>query len=117
MSPSKPGLSQALHPRVRPPQRRSLVRLRRSLIFVTLCFLCALIIPLSLPQHSSSQTNSPAQQTSTQLINQAKTAYQSQQFEQAARLWQQTADAFAQNGDALNQAMALSNLSLTQQQV
>jgi CHAT domain-containing protein/tetratricopeptide (TPR) repeat protein len=117
MSPSKPGLSQALHPRVRPPQRRSLVRLRRSLIFVTLCFLCALIIPLSLPQHSSSQTNSPAQQTSTQLINQAKTAYQSQQFEQAARLWQQTADAFAQNGDALNQAMALSNLSLTQQQM
>jgi CHAT domain-containing protein len=82
-----------------------------------LCFLCALIFPITLAQLSASQPNSIAQLTPTQLINQAKTAYQSQQFKQAAIAWQQTADAFAKNGDALNQAMALSNLSLTQQQL
>lgn len=115
----KPGLSQNLQSRVTSPQQRRSLRksVQRSLISLVLCFLCALIIPLILAQLSASQTNHLAQQIPTQLITQAKTAYQSQQFEQAAIVWQQAADAFAKNGDALNQAMALSNLSLTQQQL
>jgi CHAT domain-containing protein len=115
----KPRRSQTLQPRVTPPRQRRSLRsfVQRSLISLVLCFLCALIFPLTLAQLSVSQPNSIAQLTPAQLINQAKTAYQSQQFEQSAILWQQTANAFAKTGDALNQAMALSNLSLTHQQL
>lgn len=115
----KPRLSQRLQPRATPLQQRRSLRksVWRSLISLGLCFLCALIIPLTLAQLSASQSKSITQSSPTQLINQAKTAYQSQQFKQAAIAWQQTADAFAKNGDVLNQAMALSNLSLTQQQL
>jgi CHAT domain-containing protein len=115
----KPRLSQNFQPRVTPPQKRRSLRksVQRSLISLVLCFLCALIFPLTLAQLSVSQSNSIARLTPTQLISQAKTAYQAQQFEQAAILWQQTADAFAKNSDVLNHSMALSNLSLTQQQL
>jgi CHAT domain-containing protein len=115
----KPRLSQNFQPRVTPPQKRRSLRksVQRSLISLVLCFLCALIFPLTLAQLSVSQSNSIARLTPTQLISQAKTAYQAQQFEQAAIAWQQAAAAFAKNGDALNQSMALSNLSLTQQQL
>jgi CHAT domain-containing protein len=51
------------------------------------------------------------------LVEQGKKLYQARQFEEAATVWQQVADALAARGDKLNQAMALSNLSLTYQQL
>ena len=57
------------------------------------------------------------QQNRMQLVEQGRKLYQARQFEEAATVWQQTADAFAGRGDSLNQAMALSNLSLTYQQL
>ena len=43
--------------------------------------------------------------------------YEAGQFEEAAQSWQQAESSFAALGDKLNQAMALSNLSLTVQQL
>ncbi|NER35908.1 MAG: CHAT domain-containing protein [Oscillatoria sp. SIO1A7] len=52
-----------------------------------------------------------------EIVQQARQLYQIGDFEAAARTWQQAADAFANLGDRLNQAMALSNLSLSYQQL
>lgn len=52
-----------------------------------------------------------------QLVEQGKKLYQAGQFEQAATVWQRAVEASAAQGDKLNQAMALSNLSLTYQQL
>jgi tetratricopeptide (TPR) repeat protein len=51
------------------------------------------------------------------LVSQGDQLYNSGQFQEAAQAWQQAAVAFAAQGDHLNQAMALSNLSLTYQQL
>jgi CHAT domain-containing protein len=53
----------------------------------------------------------------SQWVATGQARYQSGQFAEAAIAWQQAADAFAQGQDPLNQAMALSNLSLTEQQL
>ncbi|MEB3310056.1 MAG: CHAT domain-containing protein [Snowella sp.] len=58
-----------------------------------------------------------SQASTTELITQGKTFYQNQQFEQAKNTWEKTAQLFANQGDRLNQAMALSNLALAQQQL
>ena len=67
-----------------------------------------------------------ADRTPAQLVQEARSLYQSSQFEEAALLWQQAAEAFAESkvgtgaasrGDILNQVMALSNLSLTYQRI
>ncbi|WP_158535175.1 CHAT domain-containing protein [Acaryochloris thomasi] len=49
------------------------------------------------------------------LVRQGRTLYDSGQFTQAAQVFQQAARAFRGGGDALRQAMALGNLSLTYQ--
>ena len=51
------------------------------------------------------------------LVGEAKTLYQQGNFQEATTVWQQAANQFANQGDRLNQAMALSNLSLTYQQL
>lgn len=51
------------------------------------------------------------------LAQRGKELYQTDQFTEAAMAWRQSAQAFSAQGDALNQAMALSNLSLTYQQL
>ncbi|MGL4880928.1 MAG: hypothetical protein ACRC8K_07675, partial [Waterburya sp.] len=50
-----------------------------------------------------------------ELINHAKKLYQTEQYLKASQVWQLTAKSFEQQKDILNQAMALSNLALTQQ--
>jgi CHAT domain-containing protein/tetratricopeptide (TPR) repeat protein len=77
----------------------------------------SLSVPLVAHQISASTVIVQTQQNPLQLVEQAKKLYTTGQFEQAALVWQQTAEAFAAQGDNLNQAMALSNLSLTQQQL
>jgi len=92
--------------------------LRRSRFLF--CFLFSLFLPLLISQVSLSTSIASIQDinpgSTTELVNQAKKLYQNQEFEQAATLWQKTAEIFATQGDRVNQSMALSNLALTQQQ-
>jgi CHAT domain-containing protein len=85
------------------------------------CFLFSLFLPLLISQVSLSTPIASIQDinsgSTTELVTQAKKLYQNQEFEQAATLWQKTAQIFATQGDRVNQSMALSNLALTQQQL
>ena len=67
------------------------------------------------PSNQSSFTVSDANAES--LTQKAKSLYESGQFSQSANIWQQLAKNYAAQGDKLNQAMALSNLSLCWQQL
>jgi CHAT domain-containing protein len=88
---------------------------RSPILAVLLCCL-SLSIPLLTPQVSVS-TPAPQVQPASSPVESAKELYQSGRFAEAEALWQQTADLNATKGDRLNQAMALSNLSLTAQQL
>ncbi|MUG97443.1 CHAT domain-containing protein [Scytonema sp. UIC 10036] len=58
-----------------------------------------------------------SQNNGLQLAAQAKYLYQNLKFSESAEVWQKASHAFARVGDKTNQAMALSNLSLTYQQL
>lgn len=95
---------------------RKLFRKVSALILATLLFfLSALTPPILSVAVQSSQIQT--QQDLSLLIQQGQRLYQKRKFEQAATIWQQIAEAFAAKGDRLNQAMALSNLSLTYQEL
>ena len=53
----------------------------------------------------------------SQLVRQAKELYQAQQYQSALPLWNLAVIGYARSGDRINQAIALSNLSLTHQQL
>ncbi len=76
------------------------------IFLLSLLFCCSLTLSQSI-----------AQATESNLLQQAQTRYQTGEFEQAIQLWQQLAQEYQRQGDDLNQAMALSNLSLSQQQL
>jgi CHAT domain-containing protein/tetratricopeptide (TPR) repeat protein len=59
----------------------------------------------------------PTENSPQQLTQAGRDRYQSGQFAAAADLWQKAATGFAAAGDPLNQAMALSNLTLAYQQL
>ncbi len=73
--------------------------------------------PLLVAQVSVSTPIVQSQQNTLQLVELGRKHYQAGEFEEGAKVWQQAAEAFAARGDRLNQAMALSNLSLTEQQL
>jgi CHAT domain-containing protein len=81
-----------------------------------LLFLLSLVFPLLSAQVSKATPIPQTQQDPSQLVERGRGLYQARQFEEAAAVWQQAADVLAASGDKLNQAMALSNLSLTDQQ-
>lgn len=81
-----------------------LPKLRTFILSIFLFFL-SLQIALSFPVES------------LQLIEQGKKLYEAEQFQEAAKTWQEVANDFATQGDSLNQAMALSNLSLSEQKL
>jgi tetratricopeptide (TPR) repeat protein len=56
-----------------------------------------------------------AQQNTTRLTDRATNLYRSGKYQEAVDVWNQAVNAFAAQKDSLNQAMALSNLSLTYQ--
>ncbi len=91
--------------------------LARSPILLVLLFLFSITIPLFVAQVSVSTPIVQAQQNTLQLVEQGQKLYQARQFEAAATVWQQASEAFAARGNRLNQAMAMSNLSLTYQQL
>lgn len=95
---------------------------RLSLLFLTL-FLVTLLLTFS-PKVPSVATTAPvvnsitqAQSNPEQLVQQGKQLYDSGQYAAAVTIWQQATEAYRTKGDVLNQAMALSNLSLTYQQL
>jgi len=93
----------------RNPRKKLKLRsvLGRSLLLLIILFCLSLAIPPVLAQIDSPNT--------AQLIQQGKEYYNSGQFIKAIPIWQQTLKEFPPN--SLNQAMVLSNLSLTYQQL
>ncbi len=85
----------------------------RSLFLIILCFCLALSQPLLLAQSSAPSPNANA----SGWVQSGQTLYQAGQYEQAATAWKQAANVYGVQGDRLNQAMALSNLSLTEQKL
>lgn len=88
-------------------QKYQLPKIWQSLIFICLLFFLSLITPITIAQIIPT--------TTIQIIESAKINYQQGNYNNAVPLWQQAANLFAKQGDNLNQAMALSNLSLTYQ--
>jgi CHAT domain-containing protein len=88
-------------------------RWRSPILPFLLCFL-SLSIPLLTAQVSIS---TPVPQVQISSGESAKGLYQSGRFAEAEILWQRDVDRYGANGDRINQSMALSNLSLTQQQL
>lgn len=96
-------------------QWQRFLRQNSSFLLVILLFIFSMAAPpvFSMVGHIPSLHS---QQHPLQLVQQGQSLYQQKQYEQAATVWQQAA-AFANQNDFLNQAMALSNLSLTYQKL
>jgi CHAT domain-containing protein len=100
--------------------------LKRVILLILFAFL-GLITPLGvqvLSVKATSVTNiekTPVLTTNNtnprQLVQQGTNFYEAGQFAEAISIWKRAVDAFAAKGDKLGQAMALSNLSLTYQQL
>ncbi len=80
-------------------------------------FLLSVLAQPVLARFPNSTSIVQTQSDGLQLIKNAQERYQARQFEAAMKLWQDAASAFKNQGDTLNQAMALSNLALTYQQL
>jgi len=90
-------------------------KLKRSLWLLSLLFILSATIPPVVAEVTKPTPIVQMDSTPQQLVQQAQIAYQQQDLTTASDLWQQAASSFEANQDPLNQAMALSNLSLTQQ--
>lgn len=84
----------------------------RALLVLILLFFISLIAPIVITQAALSYSSNPLE-----LIQKGQQLYQSQQFSEAVKIWQQAADLFREQGDVLNQSMSLSNVSLSYQQL
>ncbi|BAZ65675.1 tetratricopeptide region [Fischerella sp. NIES-4106] len=90
---------------------------KRSLFLAILLFIFASTAPLVIAKVSQATQIVQTQSNTQQLVNQATQLYRSGQFQEAAAVWEKAVSAFSTQKDNLNQAMALSNLSLTYQQL
>lgn len=90
---------------------------RRSLFLAALLFILSGVSPVVAAKVASPTSVVQSPYDAEQLANKAVKLYESGRFEEAATAWKQTANVFAARGDKSNQAMALSNLSLTYQQL
>jgi CHAT domain-containing protein len=90
---------------------------QRALILLSLLFFFSMAVPSVVATVTDSTPIVRTQSNALQLNQQAKALYETGRFEEASQLWQQAVDAFAATGNKLNQAMALSNLCATYQQL
>lgn len=90
---------------------------RRSVILLLLLFFISITIPLLSAKVSLSTPIVKTKNNPLHLIEEAQQYYQDKKFEEAVKIWKQTADIFKQEKDKLNQSMALSNLSMTYQKL
>lgn len=90
-------------------------------LWAILWFVLALILSITLPTAIARipifEATAQVQQDASQLAIQGKADYRAGRFAASVNAWQQAAAKFATQGDRLNQAMALSNLSLAHQQL
>lgn len=98
-------------------KRLFMLRQRYSIFFIALLFIISLAIPSVVAQISPSTPVIQAQENGRKLAQEAKEAYEIGNFNQSFKLWQEAKAAFVVSGEKLNQSMALSNLSLTYQQM
>jgi CHAT domain-containing protein/tetratricopeptide (TPR) repeat protein len=87
------------------------------LVLVLLFFCTAIGSVIAHPNRSAPVWIAQAQPNPDALTQQATQLYQADRFSEAAAVWQQAVSAFEAAGDRPGQAMALSNLALTQQQL
>jgi len=100
-------------------------RIHASLTFLSLCLGTAFLALYLSTGISSVAARMPvvnpiiiqALPNALQLVQQGRERYDAGQFSQAATVWQQAMSAFKTQGDVLNQAMILSNLSSAYQQL
>jgi len=85
------------------------------ILTIFLFFLSMAAPPVLATIHST--TIAQSQTNTFPLVEEAKALYRQGNFQEAAAVWQEAANQFANKGDRLNQAMALSNLSLAYQQL
>ncbi|MDM9381135.1 CHAT domain-containing protein [Chlorogloeopsis sp. ULAP01] len=90
---------------------------KRSLFLASLLFLFSAVTPPVVATIPPAISIVQTQQDARQLANKAIQLYRSGKIQEAADLWEKAVPAFATQKDSLNQAMALSNLSLTYQQL
>ncbi len=91
---------------------------RNSFLLLALLFIISTAIPVFAKVASNSNISvQQTQQDGRLLTNKAIGLYRQGRFQEAAKLWQETATVFSNQGDNVNQAMALSNLALTYQQL
>ncbi|MBD2492517.1 CHAT domain-containing protein [Aulosira sp. FACHB-615] len=90
---------------------------RKTLILAVFVCVLSIAVPSIVAQIFPSRAIAQSPQNPLDLIKQANRLYQSGNFTAAVQIWQQAAIAFASQKNYLNQAMALSNLSLTYQQL
>ena len=88
-----------------------------SRILIPLLFFLSMVMPTLVAQVPESTSIAQRQQDTFQLVRRGKENYNIGQFEGAAINFQQAAEIFADAGDWLNQGMALSNVSLSYQQL
>jgi CHAT domain-containing protein len=86
-------------------------------VFLSFLFCCGVAFSPVIAQARVTPTPVQAQGTESNLLQQAQTRYQTGEYEQAVQLWQQLVNEYQRQGDDLNQSMALSNLSLSYQQL
>ena len=100
-------------------KKRSLTTNRKAstLFLAALLFILSAVISPAIAKVPSSTFVVQSPQNAEQQANKAIQLYREGKFTEAAAAWKLTANVFLAQGDRLNQAMALSNLSLTYQQL
>ena len=89
----------------------------KSLLDKYLIIFLALVFAISIATKAVAKSAQVPSRHTIQLIEQAEQLYRAEQYVKAGQVWQQAVTAFDRQSDVLNQAMALSNLALTQQKL
>ena len=96
-------------------QLQVMVQRRLSIIMFVLLFLMMAMLPSI--AHIEKKSLAQASPNTEDLVKQGRSLYEADRFNDALKVLQQAAAAFANSGDKTGQAMTLSNLSLTYQQL
>ena len=89
----------------------------KSLLNKYLIIFLALVFAISIATKAIAKSTFQVQSDTIQLVERAEQLYQAKQYVEASQVWQQAVRTFERQSDILNQAMALSNLALTQQKL
>lgn len=96
-------------------------KIRRNLLWISLCFAIAIFHPLiansshAVAPSTISVPSPSAPNKSANLLDRGKVLYQSGQYQAAIQVWQQAAKVYEQQANLLDLSITLSNLSLAYQ--